>query len=674
MTMIFTGVQQEPAYTQPLYGIHAKYTLSSGIELPYFLTAMDIERAIDELKIHDEVPPSLERRWSLSELFQRELDERRVTRDLVQGYLNDPSKLKFFNAMTIVLMPKTPSGELLPKFPPSDCDPSIPWNGTDPNDKPWADTNVCQRGNFGGVQYVIAGNQARLRWNPDLVHAVAVDGQHRLLALRKFREDARARALDQKEKQTHIPIIFLLLDEAAGFQHPGHSEITIRSVSRELFTDLNKNAKQVDQARQLILDDLSIEARCLRMLVTNETATDSMVELPLSLVRWQDAVNRFDQNYYVNSLVHMDLLLDTILDLKPPRSDPMDKGQVTAFIESLNESLGVENSSGKAKLVAGGRSLTDVFEGDYCDPDGEMMVPFMRLPANFLDAAVDGFKENHKGWLLRLIRDFKPYATVLQYARANDLITGDFGSFWSQTERHRKLIREAKRAVDSEWLEKNINVHIANIEKIKGRDADAQWAFKAIFQKAMVRLGRLVAFESKGADPKLGTIEDLLSVLTGLYDIGVLKVGASLPSGGDFGVWTFIATIPGGGKIKVAKATEDRILSLLSLWYYGNRMITLAHQQDPSVKFTARGLVREFEKKGSSPFWPGCDGHAKSLSAIFDTTTFHGKDAANMTEKTRKKSVLAHFSEVMAAGMLHDVSGSDDSNDGGAPSEATDAS
>ncbi len=165
-----------------------------GIEFPYFLAAMEIERAIDELKIHDEVPPSLDRRWSLTELFQRELDEGRVKRELVQGYLNDPNKLKFFNALTIVLMPRTADGEILVQFPPPEFDPSVPWNGTDPSDKAWDNCDLCKRVNFGGVQYIVAGQQARLRWNPDLVHAVAVDGQHRLVALQTFRDNARNRA------------------------------------------------------------------------------------------------------------------------------------------------------------------------------------------------------------------------------------------------------------------------------------------------------------------------------------------------------------------------------------------------------------------------------------------------------------------------------------------------
>ena len=352
---------------------------------------MEIERAIDELKIHDEVSPALDRKWSLTELFQRELDEGRVKDELVKGYLNAPGKLKFFNALTIVLMPKTPDDKLLSHFPPSEYDPGIPWNGTDVNDANWTTSEHCKRVNFGGVQYVIGGNQGRLRWNPDLVHAVAVDGQHRLLALRVFREESRARALDTREKETHVPVIFLLLDDAAGFEHVSKADITMRSVARELFTDLNKNAKQVDVARQIILDDLSVEARCLRTLVSNETATDSVDALPLSLVRWQEAINRFDQGYYVNSLVHLNLIVELVLELSPPR-DTMDKDKVEKFISTVDNALGSPDATGDRKLRAGNRSLSEVFKQEYCDPDGAPQTPFTRLPANFLDPAVNGFE------------------------------------------------------------------------------------------------------------------------------------------------------------------------------------------------------------------------------------------------------------------------------------------
>ena len=104
-------------------------------------------------------------------------------------------------------------------------------------------------------------------------------------------------------------------------------------------------------------------------------------------------------------------------------------------------------------------------------------------------------------------------------------------------------------------------MHIEAIEQIKGKDAAAQWAFKAIFQKALIRLGRLVAFESKGEDPNLGSIDDLLDVMTALFD--AILTSAPLPER-EIGIWTFIATNPGGSKIKVAKDPPRNGSSLCS--------------------------------------------------------------------------------------------------------------
>ena len=62
----------------------------------------------------------------------------------------------------------------------------------------------------------------------------------------------------------HIAI-FVLVAPEAGFENEREgTDSSIRTLSRELFSDLNKNAKAVDRARELILDDWSIGARSMR--------------------------------------------------------------------------------------------------------------------------------------------------------------------------------------------------------------------------------------------------------------------------------------------------------------------------------------------------------------------------------------------------------------------------
>lgn len=647
--IILSNNEDKSRFNKPLYGLTGNYTLSEGIALPYFLSLVEINRAIDELKIAEQIPASLDTKWSLNELFQREIDERRVEDDIVKGYLLDPKKLKFFNAITIVLMPKGEDGKIQDNFDINTdvTSPPIPWDGTDPDDVQWKSFQD-KAANFGGIQFISSGVSARLRWDEDRVLAVAVDGQHRLWALRTFREDPKFRGgtLRTSEKETKIPILFLLLHSSAGFKNvESQADYSIRGIARELFTDLNKNAKTVDKARELILDDKSISAQCVRTLLTGSTGEDAKDKLPLSLVRWQDDSNRFDTSYYLNSLVNLDLLISAILDLKPPR-DPMEKKQVTDFIKSIDFSLGIDNK----KIEYNGRSLEDYYIEDYCD-DGEPVTPFARIPENYLGSAIKGFEANFRPWLLKLLLEFKPYANLLQYARQHNLIEGTFGKFQAQTSKHKGSIREQEISRDSDWNKREILAHQSAIDSMK----ENQWAFKVIFQKAMIRLGRMVEFEYKGKDPNLGNIDDVLKFLDRLYDKGILKVDANLKLETEleaypYLLWTFIATSPVNNKIKVAKTVEDKIFFLLSLWYFGSRKVEfdLANKQP---MLSRRKLLKFFSADTHKAQWAGCSDAYAAVYGGFDVNIFYGKDHEKISDTRKDDMVRDRFSAVLVAGL-----------------------
>jgi hypothetical protein len=640
--MISKG-EDKKRLVKPLYGLCGSYTLAEGISLPYFLSLMDIDRAIDELRIVEQVPPSIDTKWSLKELFQREIDEDRVRQDIVMGYLLDPKKLKFFNAITIVLMPKHSDGSILDKFEESDIvaeSPPIPWDGSDTEDRQWAQDGV-QTVDFGGVQFSSFGISARLRWDENFVLAVAVDGQHRLWALRTFREDEKFRGgtLRKVEQQTKIPVLFVLLDQKAGYQNSQDiNDNSIRGIARELFTDLNKNAKTVDRARELILDDKSINAQCVRTLLTEKTTQDSDELIPLSLVRWQDDSNRFDTSYYINSLVHLDLLISELLDINSPR-DPMDKREVSSFIKSINLALGINGQ----EVTFEGRSLSKYYEEDCCDEEGEPSTPFARLPEQYLISATSGFKENFRSWLLKLLLGLKPYRELLIYARENNLIEGTFGGFQAQTKKHKVTILQQEIARDSDWNSREILSHEKNIAKSK----EEQWCFKAIFQKALVRLGKIVEFKYKG-DDNLGGINDVVSFLDRLYEEGVLRVDASLEEH-PFRLWTFIALNPGNEKIKVARTVEDKIFYLLCVWYYGTKKLEVDAKNN-IFHSSPRKLLNYFSADKNTAQWPECKRAFDMLYKAFDTPNFYGP-TDQLPEKQKDDMVRGRLTAVFVAGL-----------------------
>ena len=655
--LVICKAEDNNKFNKPLYGLKGQYTLAEGVALPYFLCTMPIERAINELKIAEQVPPSLEAKWSIKELFQREIDEDRILQDIIKSYLLDSKKLKFFNAITIVLMPKGQDEKIQDTFQDSEEDaPPIPWDGSNEQDAQWNHPEA-KKVYFGGVQFVSIEQQARLRWDENKVLAVAVDGQHRLWALRTFREDKNFRGgtLHSTERQTHIPVIFVLLHPKAGFNNTqSQTNHSIKSISRELFTDLNKNAKTVDRARELILDDKSIHARCVRTLLTDSTAQDAKDLLPLSLVRWQDDVNKFDSSYYLNSLVHLDLLVKALLDLNEPK-DPLEEKQIKTYIKDINQALGI---NGK-EVEYEGRTLTQYYEEDCCDDDGNPQTPFSRLPEYYLESAIKGFEINFRPWLIKLLMEFEPYKELLQYARDKNLIEGTFGQYHAQTAKHRNMLKEQEIAKDSDWFKREIITPQNYIADLKQN----QWAFKAIFQKAIVRLGKIVEFDSKGEDANLGNVESVLSFLNSLYENEILRVRKDIPEL-PCSLWTFIALNPGNQKIKVNKTVEDRIFSILLLWYYGDRKLKQDKKQGKSI-LSRLELLRHFRGEANIAQWAGCTDAYKALRKGFDINTFYnlyGKQKDELGKDKQTKLIRKHFSKVLAAGIPNLVDRGDETS------------
>ena len=154
--MLLHTNENNQKFNQPLYGYKGQYTLSEGVELPYFSCIMPIERVIDELKIAEQIPESLDAKWSLEELFQREIDENRIKEDIIKGYLLDSNKLNFFNAITIVLMPKSEDEKIQDQFQNIEVGspPPIPWDGKDKEDAQWDKTRSLIKKNSINVEAI----------------------------------------------------------------------------------------------------------------------------------------------------------------------------------------------------------------------------------------------------------------------------------------------------------------------------------------------------------------------------------------------------------------------------------------------------------------------------------------------------------------------------------------
>lgn len=631
-------------YNAPIYGMKGEFTLSTDVAVPYFAALLDIRRMALELKTHEQVAASLDQTYNLQELYQREIDTDRIEKDLIKNYLQDPNKIKFFNSLTVVLLPKDDQGKIIPEFGKHpDNDPSIPSDGGGDWD---ANFSEYDRITFGGVQFVqsTAAGISRLRWDDTRVDAVAVDGQHRLTALMRWFENHKNKSLNATETRTLVPIIFLLLSDEAGFKKGAHhAGKGIKAIAREIFTDLNKNAKTVDKATEIILDDRNLISRCVRELVTDETCQDSDSKLPLSLVRWRDANNRFDKDYFLNSLVHLSVMVDDILDLQIPSKSGMDKNGVQKFINDISKKLG----DASQKLVSDGEDLDAYYQKNYLDETtGDPISPMTGVPSRFMDAAVEGFKTKYAPWMVSLMTSLTPYKNLLCYARENDIIKGIFAQYQSQPASHQQSLKAQLEATHGiNWQDDIIRKHRDTIEKIKGDAASEvgeEWLFKAIFQKALIRLGKAVCVDTPVDElKKVGGVNDIIDFINQAHACGLLNVKSSCAGISKY-LWTAIGLNLVNPTIKVSGASEDRIFDLLCVWYFATRyqkhMDSIADETWIKTSDSNRPaeIVKLFQLKKTKAIWPigtSCD----DLLDVFKKDAHHllSKEPDDITDEER---------------------------------------
>ena len=257
--------------------------------IPYFSSVVPATFVSEKFKLIDDIPEWEREDWSLEELFQREISWERIERELVE-YLRNTNRPQFFNALTVALLPAK-GGGFAGEYQSTKQYLPIPGELEDP----------VQIGGI-QIQYYRGAEQTagKIRWDVAEIIPVAVDGQHRLAAIKEF---ARRESPDVLRRAT-IPVIFVVPDQAAGFEQPAGAETHVAAL-RRIFIDLNKNAREVSKVRQVLLDDTDIVSVCTRTLIGERLTQQDEVgdRIPLSLVDWVSEVNKIETGPFVTTVL-----------------------------------------------------------------------------------------------------------------------------------------------------------------------------------------------------------------------------------------------------------------------------------------------------------------------------------------------------------------------------------
>ena len=266
-------------YNQSLAGVYGEFGSGVSSQAFYIQSAMP-PRDLKHISLVSDIPGS--EKWPVRALFQRDIDEKRVTEGLLP-YLRNIDQVRFFNPLTLTLLPMDALGHTVLADMPHLKDGSMELDG-----EQWT---TLERKDFYRLRWMPEAPQyAVLEWNDTRSELVAIDGQHRLFGLKRLWGDTAEVPPGEDFRRWRIPVVVVSF---RGVEH-GQKPPTVLDTVRRIFVSINTQAQPVNDARRILLSDDSINALCTQELVqlahSNDTASPEdqiPAKVPLIFFDWR---------------------------------------------------------------------------------------------------------------------------------------------------------------------------------------------------------------------------------------------------------------------------------------------------------------------------------------------------------------------------------------------------
>ena len=216
--------EDEDQYNQSIQGYFGEFGSGANAKI-FFLQSAINPVDLDKITLISDIPGS--ETWSVRDLFQRDVDDERVENGLIP-YFKDQGKVKFFNPITLTILPlDNKTFEVMPDIP------NVIERQEVIEDKTW---DVFEVGGLYRFRYMHGKPQfARVEWNDTKVRIVAIDGQHRLSALKRFKSDTENSSIKSDFMQWTIPVVLFSLRRIKDVS----SGSTLLDIIRNIFIYIN---------------------------------------------------------------------------------------------------------------------------------------------------------------------------------------------------------------------------------------------------------------------------------------------------------------------------------------------------------------------------------------------------------------------------------------------------
>ena len=380
-------------FNQQLNGVFGEFGSGAGLQAFYLQSAIT-PAELDRISLISEIPGS--ERWPIQDLFQREVDQSRVRHGLLP-YLRDATKIRFFNPLTLTLLPMESDGRSI-----VNSMPRVEEKSADEDGATW---EVLEREDLFQLRW-LAGHEewAQLRWNDTRCKLVAIDGQHRLSALKQMNVDADAGEPFDAFVKWRIPVVFVSFRVEAGRVEPP----SVLEVVRNIFVYINTNAQEVNRTRTILLNDEDVNAVCSQELVQAAHENDLKSErdrrsgaLPLLFYDWRGE-ERWDPKARTNRPVISSSAVKTV-------------GEIYDWFECYILGVNFSRTQQDALRV---EDPTDILHEIFHDK---------RMTHEAASVLREYIKQDHLPAISWLLENFTPYASYVQRLREleHDCLAGD---------------------------------------------------------------------------------------------------------------------------------------------------------------------------------------------------------------------------------------------------------
>ena len=262
------ALSDQPKYDRSFSGAIGRLG-AEGTLVRYLQLNVGVQE-LEQLGLVPEVPGS--EQWPIRQLFQRDIDSSRVESEIMP-YFEDADRVKFFNPLTIAALPLTGT---------SSVDIERSEESVSPSDDRFE--HAVQMDGF----YRLSYNErlGQIEWNSSKVKLIAIDGQHRLSALKRLNDRLKRNPSDSRLNavefdQWRIPVVVLTVGHAAS----EGSAARVLDKTREIFVTINKQAREPSRSRTILLNDYSASAIAVQETLDGCRA----VGVPLAFFNWRDS-------------------------------------------------------------------------------------------------------------------------------------------------------------------------------------------------------------------------------------------------------------------------------------------------------------------------------------------------------------------------------------------------